>query len=324
MDTISIKKITGLVVIFAGLSMGLMAQEKNNAINAFNESVELMKSGEGDVIQSFENCIKICEQVGDSAEDIRLKAIQVLPGLYYQEAYALLTSDKNIEASLNASKKTMEVAEKYGNSRIKDNTHKIMIQAYSSMASTYFAAKDYDKALLAFDSVLMINPEHLTSIYNKALIYRGQNNNQKFSETIDLYIEDLNALGDTTKVKQANDLALDYFRIAGAKAHQANNLGEALELLNTSAKYGNDKNVFYHFAGIYNKQKKYTQAAENAQKGLELEKGSAEEKAKFYFELGQAHAGKGETANACEVLKNSMYGPFLQPSKALRTNLKCQ
>src|SRR3972149_10035382 len=138
MDTISIKKITGLVVIFAGLSMGLMAQEKNNAINAFNESVELMKSGEGDVIQSFENCIKICEQVGDSAEDIRLKAIQVLPGLYYQEAYALLTSDKNIEASLNASKRPMEVAEKYGNSRIKDNGHTIMIQSYSSTASTYF------------------------------------------------------------------------------------------------------------------------------------------------------------------------------------------
>lgn len=324
MNTTRIKRISGLVVIFAGLCMSLLAQEKNDAITAFNESVELMKSGEENVIESFENCIRICEQVGDSAEDIRLKAVQVLPGLYYQEAYALLTSDKNVEASLIASKKTMEVAEKYGNSRIKDNTEKIMIQAYSTMASTYFAAKNYDNALLAFDSVLMINPKHLTSIYNKALIYRGQNNNQKFSETIDLYIEDLKALGDTVKVKQASDLALDYFRIAGAKAHQANNLGEALELLNTASRYGNDKNVFYHFAGIYNKQNKFSQAAENAMKGLELEKGSAEDKAKFYFELGQAHAGNKNTADACDALKNSMYGPFLQPSKALRTNLKCQ
>jgi hypothetical protein len=37
-----------------------------------------------------------------------------------------------------------------------------------------------------------------------------------------------------------------------------------------------------------------------------------------------AQAGKGQTAEACESFKNSMYGPFAEPSKAQRTNLKCK
>jgi tetratricopeptide (TPR) repeat protein len=319
-----IRKFTGMVVVAALISFNMIAQVKNDAIRAFNESVELMKAGEDNVIGSFENCLKVCEQVGDSAEDIRQKVIQVLPGLYYQEAYGYLSADKNIEKAIMASKKTLEIAEKYQNDRIMENTKKLMVQAYSSMASTYYSNKDYDNAISAFDSVLMINPDHLNSIYNKALIFMGQNNTPKFEESIDLYIEKLKAEGDTAKVKQAQDIALDYFRIAGAKAHQANKLDEALDLLNNALKYGSDKNVFYHFAGIYNKQKKFSQAADYAKKGLEMETGSNEDKAKFYWELGTAQVGKGETADACESFKSSMYGAFVQASKAQRTNLKCQ
>jgi len=306
---------------FAG-SVG-MAQVKNDAIRAFNESVERMKAGEDSVIQAFENTIRICEQVGDSAEDIRLKAEQVLPGLYYQETNGLFTADKNISGAIGMAKKTLAVSEKYGNDRVKENTQKLMVQIYSSMASTFYSNKELDKALNAFDSVLMINPDHLPSIYNQALIYRGKGDNEKFGSTIDLYIADLTKTGDSAKVKQAMQIALDYYRIAGAKAHQANDLTKAIDLLTTASKYGNDKNVHYHFAGIYNKQKKFALAEEYALKGLNMEAGTAEEKAKFYYELGTAQAGRGETAKACESFENSLYGPFLQASKAQRTNMKC-
>jgi hypothetical protein len=46
-----------------------------------------------------------------------------------------------------------------------------------------------------------------------------------------------------------------------------------------------------------------------------------EAKAKFYFQLGLAQAGIGQTADACAFFQNSMYGPFAEPSKAQRTNL---
>ena len=63
---------------------------------------------------------------------------------------------------------------------------------------------------------------------------------------------------------------------------------------------------------------------EYAQKGLDLETGDAEAKAMFYYQLGVAQVGKGDTAAACESFKNAVYGPFAEAAKAQRTNLKCQ
>src|SRR4030042_2392837 len=113
------RKITGLIAIIVLVHLSLPAQEKNDAINAFNASVELMKTDPVMAIELFEECIKICEQVGDSAFDIQYKAEQVLPGLYYQKASNLLTVDKKIEESLIVSRKTLQVAEKYNNEKAK-------------------------------------------------------------------------------------------------------------------------------------------------------------------------------------------------------------
>ena len=145
-----------------------------------------------------------------------------------------------------------------------------------------------------------------------------------FEENIDLFLEKVKSVNDSVKVKQASKLALEYFRAAGSQANQANKLDEAIVMLNKAAKYGDDKDLFYYFADVYNKQKNFDSGTEYAQKGLALETGSAEAKAKFYFQLALAQAGKGQTTDACASFKNAMYGPFAEPSKAQRTNLKCQ
>jgi tetratricopeptide (TPR) repeat protein len=324
MKNYSIRKIAGLLMVFALLIQGLSAQVKNDAIAAFNASVELMKTNPSGSIPSFENCIKICEQVGDSAYDIQLKAEQVLPGLYLQKASNLLTIDKKVEESLVVAKQTLTVAEKYNNARVKENTQKIMIQAYSNMASAFVTAKNYDKAIQAFDSVLQINPEHLSSIYNKAMMYRTLDNSAKFGETIDLYISKITPAGDSVNIEKANKIARDYYRIAGGKAIQAKKLTEAFDLLTKAARYGTDKNVYYQFASVYNKQKNFAKAVENAQNGLALETGTADEKAKYYFELAEAQFNLGKSTEACEAYKNAKYGQFVQAADAQLKNLKCQ
>jgi tetratricopeptide (TPR) repeat protein len=317
-------KVNTLIVVLTFISVGIFSQGKNDAINAFNQGVVMMKTDPQSAIEPFENCIKICEQVGDSAEDVKIKAIQVLPDLYFQKAYSLYTTDKKYQESLIASKIALSVAEKYDNQKTKDKTQKLMIQNYLTLGSNYYAANDNEKALCCFDSILMINPDFLKASYNKALTYKKMNNTEKFTETIDNYITKLKPETDSVLIAQANKLGLDYFRNAGIKANAAKKLPEALTLLNSSFKYGTDKDVFYQLANIYNNQKKYAEAAANAQKGLDLETGAPEAKAKFYYELGVAQAGKGETATACETFKNSMYAPFLDASKAQRTNLKCK
>jgi tetratricopeptide (TPR) repeat protein len=133
----------------------------------------------------------------------------------------------------------------------------------------------------------------------------------------------MKSANDEAKVKQASDLALNYFRSAGSKANQEDKLDEALNLLNEAAKYGDDKDLFYFFADVYNKQKDYDKGLDYAQKGLALETGDDEAKAKFYFQIALAQEGKGQTSEACESFKNASYGVFAAPSKAKRANLKC-
>ncbi len=325
MKLFNIQKLAGMTIVLASFVSGMYAQEKNDAIIVFNQGVELMKANDPKAIETFEKCIALCDQIGDSAADVKAKAVSVVPDLYYKNAFNLLKTDKNIPAAIAASKVTKKVAEKYDDQTVVVSAEQLLVQAYTNMASDFVTAKDNDKAIQAFDSVLMINPDHLPSIYNKALMYRGMSNTEKFTETIDLYISKLKAAGDESKLEQPNKVARDYFRVAGGKANQANKLAEAVDLLTKASNYGLDNNLCYQFASVYNKQKKFDQAAEYAQKGLDLEPQTAPEaKAKYYYELGTAQAGKGDNAAACETLKNAMYGPFLQAAKAQRTNMKCQ
>jgi len=319
-----IRNIAGILIVSAIVGTNLNAQERNDVIKVYNEGAKAMQTDIPAAIKAFEDVVALSDKVGESVNDLKQKAIQVLPGLYLRAANNTIKESKPMPEIIRAAKKAVAVAEKYGTATSKENASKIMVQAYNTMASNYFTQKNYENALLAFDSLLVISPGNLNAIYNKALIYRSQNNAGAFEETIDLYLGKLESGKDDEKAKQASVLALEYFRAAGSQANQANNLDEALVLLNKAAKYGDDKDLFYYFADVYNKQKNFNSGAEYAQKGLTLEAGTAEAKAKFYFQLGLAQAGKGQTADACASFKNAMYGPFAEPSKAERTNLKCQ
>jgi tetratricopeptide (TPR) repeat protein len=255
---------------------------------------------------------------------MKKKATSVLPGLYLKLAQTAITEKKPAADIMKAAKTAGSVAEKYGTQVQKDNASKILVQAFNVQAVGFFSKNDYQNALITFDSLLAVNPDYVNAIYNKALIYNKQNNSDLFEQTIDSYLVKVKAVNDTTKAKQASILALGYFRGAGSKANQAGKLDDALTLLNKASKYGDDKDTFYYFSDVYNKQKNFDKGMENAQRGLNLESGTAEAKAKFYFQLGLAQEGKGQTAEACASFKNSAFGPFAEPSKIQLKNLKCQ
>jgi tetratricopeptide (TPR) repeat protein len=318
------RKIAAILVVSAIIGTNLSAQVMNDVIKVYNEGAKAMQTDPQAAITAFENVISLSDKVGETAADLKQKAIQVLPGLYVKVASNALNEKKPAPEIIRAAKKAAAAAEKYGSASGKENAGKILVQGYYTMGTEFFTRKDYNNALLAFDSLLLINPGYPAAIYNKALIFRSQNNATAFEENIDLFIEKMKSGNDSVKVKQASKLALEYFRAAGSQANQANKLDEALVLLNKAAKYGDDKDLFYFFADVYNKQKNFDKGAEYAQKGLDLETGNAEAKAKFYYQLAVAQVGKGQTANACASFKNAMFGAFAEASKAQRTNLKCE
>jgi len=319
------RKFVGIITVIVFTQISLSAQELNDAINAYNQGVALIKAEDTQgAIAAMENCVTLCEQVGDTASDIKFKAIQQIPGLYYKRSYTLYSVDKNIPACIASSKTTMQVSEKYNATDTREKAQKLLIQAYSSLGTTFYNGNENEKAIAVFDSILAINPEHTKSIYNKALTYKKMNDQAKFGETIDLFITKIKVVGDTVQLAQANKLALDYYRNSGVKANQANKPADAINLLNSALKYGTDKDIYYQLANVYNKQKNYTNGVSNAQKGLEMETGTPEAKAKFYYELAVAQAGKGDVGNACESFKSANFAPFVEAVKAQRTNLKCK
>lgn len=304
---------------------GLVAQPvRNDVVKAYNEGVNAMQTDVGAAIRAFENSIGLADQVGAEAADLKEKAVKVLPGLYVKVANTALAEKKPAAEVIKLAKAAAAVSEKYNNANGKENSAKLLVQGYNNLAAGYFTKNDYANALVTFDSLLAINPNFNTAIYNKAMIYMRQDNVGSFEQAIDLYIEKLRSVNDEEKASKAARLALEYFRAAGSKANQTEKLPEALALLDKAAKYGDDKDLFYFYADVYNKQKNYDNGLIYAQKGLDMETGEAEAKAKFYYQLGVAHSGKGMTAEACASFKNSLYGPFLEASKAQRTNMKCE
>ncbi len=317
------RKAAIILVASTLFAINIYGQTRSEVVKLYNDGVKAIQTDIDSAILKFESVVKMSETVGETANDLKQKAIQSLPGLYLKSASNKMSGKKPGPEVVRAAKKATAAADKYGNAPVKENAGKLLVQAYNKMATEFFTKKDFENALLTFDSVLAINPDYLPAIYNKALIYKGQNNAASFGETIDLYLGKLGG-NDKDKAKQARASALEYFRAAGSKANQDNNADQALNLLNKAAKYGEDKDLFYYFADVYTKQKNFDKGAEYAQKGLDMETGTAEAKAKFYFQLGLAQEGQGKTADACTSFKNAMYGPFAEPSKAKRTNLKCQ
>jgi tetratricopeptide (TPR) repeat protein len=319
-----IRKIAGILIVSAFIGTNLNGQVLNDVITVYNEGAKAVQTDTKAAIAAFEKVITLSDKVGETANDLKQKAIKVLPGLYVKVASSTLSEKKPASEIIKTAKAAADAAEKYGSASGKENAGKILLQGYYTMGTDFFTKKDYKNALLAFDSLLLINPGYTSAIYNKALIFRSQNNVGAFEETIDQFLEKMKNGNDTVRAKQASALALEYFRATGSQANQANKLDEALVMLNKAAKYGNDKDLFYYFADVYNKQKNFDSGAEYAKKGLDLETGVAEAKAKFYYQLAVAQAGKGQTPDACTSFKNALYGAFAEASKAQRKNLKCE
>jgi tetratricopeptide (TPR) repeat protein len=318
------RKFAAILAVSVSIVTSLQAQVRNDVIAAYNEGAKAAQADPAAAITAFEKAITLADKVGTDATDLKEKATKVLPGLYTRVAVAAINEKKPVPEIMKTAKAAVAAADKYGNQAQKENASKIMVQAYNTLAVSYFSKDDLDNALSAFDSLLMISPDYVNAIYNKALIYIKQNNSDAFEQTVDSYLEKVKAANDEPKIKQASSMALEYFRAAGSQANQADKLDDALALLTRAAKYGDDKDLFYYFSDVYNKQKNFDSGAEYAKRGLELETGDAEAKAKFYFQLGLAQAGKGQTAEACASFKNAVYGAFTEGAKAERKNLKCE
>ena len=80
------RKIAGILIVSAIIGANLNAQTRNDVINAYNEGAKAMQTDVKTAIEAFEKVVVLSDQVGETAADLKQKAVQVLPGLYVKVA----------------------------------------------------------------------------------------------------------------------------------------------------------------------------------------------------------------------------------------------
>jgi hypothetical protein len=147
------KKIAGIFIVYVIIGTNLNAQTRTDVINAYNEGAKATQTDVKAAIDAFEKTIVLADQVGETAADLKQKAVQVLPGLYVKIASNTITDKKPAEETIKAAKKAQAAAEKYNNATGKENAAKILVQGYYNLGVGFFTKKDYDNALKSFDSL---------------------------------------------------------------------------------------------------------------------------------------------------------------------------
>lgn len=321
------KKLLMIHLAWLMMSGSLFAQDKQyteaDAALYFNQSIELMKIDLPLAIEKLDSCLLICNVLGDSALEIRAKAEPFICDLNLRYAGDLFYNQKLREKAVVAARYTLSLCEKYNNEEIGNRTKKLLGQIYSSLGSGYFSEKAYDKAVVAFDSAYYFDSGLYTMLLNKAIAYRALKNLNAFIENIDKFIVFAAQENDSAQVKKAQKMAIEFLRAEGSRANAQNKAKEAEGLLIKALSYGEDKDVYYYLADVSTKLKKYKDAIDYAQKGLGMETGSAEDKAKYHYVLGTAYLALGKKDDACAAFKNAAFGKFAQAAKAQITNNKC-
>ena len=277
-----------LALMLSATSLMSYSQTKDEAGEALNSGIKLKDTDLNAAIAKFEECIKICEQVGVEADDIKDQAEKVLPGLHYKSAIALYKGKKYPEA-IKGFEKTIEISEKYNNEKFKEKSNNIIPKLYAVIGNDFFKKKDIENALLNYEKAVELNPNSLKGHFGKALVYRKNGDNDKFKEEIDKIIE----IGPETNkvVVKSKKIAVKHFQAQGGKAIMAKKYDEGMKHLETSLLYGEHVKTYYYYAVGYNAQKKWDKATEAATKALELDK-EGKMKAKIDIEIENAKKGK--------------------------------
>lgn len=310
-----------VIIIMISMAMNSFAQTLDDAGAAFNQGIQFSKDlNYAEAVKSYEQTIKICTQLGDTAMDLQLKAEQQLPGTYFNLAKGFFDAKNYTEAIPNF-EKASQYADKMGETKTADASRTYLAGTYTSLGNADLKNEVLDQAIEKYNKALSYKPAYYKAYYGLGVVYKKQENLPLMKEALDKVIA---MAGDDAKtIGNAKDAAASAYQKAGAVALQANKYGPAVENLNASLEYNNTElRTYYYLAVAYNGLSKWDDAITAANKALELQ---TEDKSDIYFELGKSGEGKGDTTSACDNYKKVTAGNNVAAAKyQIEQVLKCK
>ncbi|MCK9401187.1 MAG: tetratricopeptide repeat protein [Bacteroidales bacterium] len=305
------------------LSMGLssFAQTLNEVIETYNKAGAYFNEGKyADALKTYEQTLKICTQVGDSALEFQIKVEQTIPLTYYNIGKGFFDA-KNYKEAITNFELSIKFADKVGDTKTTDKSRAYLAGIYISFGNNDYKNDTLDAAIEKFNIALSYKPGYYKAYYGLGLVYKKQENLPLMKESLDKAIS---MAGDDAKtIGNAKDAMTSAYQKAGAVALQASKYSVAVENLLASQVYNNtEPRTYFYLAIAYNGLSKWDDAIAAANKALELQ---TEDKSDIYFELGNANEKKGDAAAACDNYKKVTAGNNVAAAKyQIEQVLKCK
>lgn len=303
------------------------AQSIEEARDLYNQGGQATTDGDlVTAIQNFEECITMCETLYEEEEDVDAEELMLqvqksMPILYWQVSQSKV-KEKDYTSSLEYALKAKEAANVVNDEAIASKASAMASKLYYSFGLSSYKAKAYDKALANLDKSINESTNNFKAHLLKVVIFKDSENDESL---IDATKAVMAVPGADENKDKAVSLTSNYFYNAGVKAKQSSDYSKAIKDIQTSFEFNPENaDAYYLLASIYNTQENWDKAIATANEGLKYEESSAEAKARFYFELGNAYLGKGDNVSACDAYGKSAYGIYTENATyQMNEVLKC-
>jgi tetratricopeptide (TPR) repeat protein len=298
----------------------------NDGIAVFNKGLEERQAENySEALNLFGEALSVTDELGEEGDELRMKIEQLLPGIHYQIGMALYNEQKMDEA-IDKFKETIDIANAYGDVDVVNKASNALSQLYYYQGSVSYKQKTFSEALDYFDKSKELQPENVKAYYMIAAVYKALDDDENVLAAAMKSAEMAKAGNDNKYYQGSLKLGRDYFLIKGKEAKDAKNYDDAIRLLKNSLEFdGENSTTYFLLVQINSSLENWDETIAAVEKGLECEKDDPTEKAKFYYELGNAFLGKEDNAKACDAFKKAAVGPYKESADyQMEHVLKCE
>ncbi|HHN48687.1 MAG TPA: tetratricopeptide repeat protein, partial [Bacteroidales bacterium] len=297
-----------LAVFVIGLASA-SAQIIDDVVNKFNGAAELVNSDAAAAAVLLEEAIEMANKVGDEADEVRFMAQSQLPAVYFRVGTES-QRDGNTDEAIAAFQKSLDLGLEYNDSNTVGRAQNILGRLYLSQGNNAYRSGENEQAIELLTKSIEFDPDNARTHLLIGLSQRRLENVDGMIAAMDMAIATAQKADDEQTQATAAKSVRDYLAVRANRSIQGNRAAEALDYLNTALKYGEEAQTYFLLTLAHNSMEQWDNAIKAAEKALALEVDDAAEKAKIYFELGNAQREKGNTAAACRAFRNAAHGNY--------------
>ncbi|MCB8999460.1 MAG: tetratricopeptide repeat protein [Bacteroidales bacterium] len=315
-------KIFATMILGLSITAALFAQTPMDPVIAkFNEGAANVNGGDYTAaIGNFEEVISMAEGIGADANDLKAKAQDQLPVLYYTVATSYM-KQKKYEEAIPSLEKTVDLANLYkNNAEVKAKAMKYLPTLLTGVGSVKYKEQNFDAAQELFDKTIEFDPEYAKAYLGKGLIYSDQFKEKEMVENLNKAISLAKASGDDKTAEQAQ-IALGLYYINQGHMDmqdvdpESPDYEYAIGSFEKAVSFNpNAADAYYMLAVIYNQESEFDKAIESAKNALAVET-DADKLSAINYELGNAYFDTADYPNACEAYGKATSGDFAEKAK---------